>query len=179
MQVTQPTPADWPLASCSDGHRRTGHIPDAEPFERLHGLNPVIALRVEPPLRLVDALVVQQEVTALLTRRPAVIVLDVAGVVPVDEMGVLALSAVAHDAAEQGSAVVLAYPSRPLRDRLAQLGVRDVTFIYPSEPAEGESEHMVDHRHIPLAASDPETFERPTRSGLAPAHVGTTFVAET
>lgn len=81
----------------------------------------------------------QQQVEALIAQRPAAIVLDVAGLMPIDEMGVLMLPAMATDAAEEGVTVVLANPSRPLRDRLAQLGVRNLTFVYrpaPTAPTE-------------------------------------------
>jgi anti-anti-sigma regulatory factor len=96
-------------------------------FERLRSLDSVITLTVEPPLRLVEALVLREEVQALIAARPAVIVLDVAGLVPDAEMGVLMLPTVARDAAAEGIAVVVVNPSRALLDRLWQLGVRDLT----------------------------------------------------
>ena len=103
--------------------------PGSELFEHPQGLDSVITLRVGHPLTLVEAIVLQQKVLALIARRPDVIVLDVAGLMPIDEMGVLMLPAVARDAAEEGVTVALANPSPPLRDRLAQLGVHNLTFI--------------------------------------------------
>ena len=169
------TSADRSASSCPDWHRPGPQTPDTEPFERLQGLDSVITLRVGHPLTLVEAIVMQQQVKALIARRPAAIVLDVAGLMPIDEMGVLMLPAVAHDAAEDGIPVALANPSPPLRDRLAQLGVRNLTFInspVPTAPTEDEYEQETGSRPISLPPTRPEESTGLTRSGLPPAPTG-------
>ena len=96
-----------------------------------------------------------QKVPALIPRRPAAIVLDVAGLLPVDETCVLIPPGVALDAAEDGVAVALATPSPPWRDRPAQLGVRDLTVINsPVTTAPTEEEHEQENRPPRLARSD-------------------------
>jgi anti-anti-sigma regulatory factor len=123
----------------------------------------------------VEAVVMQQHVEALIAQRPAAIVLDVAGLMPLDEMGVLMLPAVAHDAAEHGIAVALANPSPLLRDRLAQLGVLDLTFFdspVPTAPTEDEYEQETGRRPTSLLPTRPEDSTGLTRSGLPPALTG-------
>jgi STAS domain len=92
------------------------------------------------------------------------IVLDVAGVMPTDEMGMLMLSALARDAAENGITVALADPSPPLRDRLAQLGVHNLTFI--------EYEQETDRRPTSLPPPGSEESTALMGSGQPPAHTG-------
>ena len=125
-RITQRTSADQPASSLPD-RQRPG--PRTAPIEHPEGVDSVVTLRVGHPLRLVEAIVMQQKVWALIARRPDVIVLDVAGILPMDDMGVLMLPNVALDAAHEGVVVALANLSPPLRDRLAQLGVRNLTFI--------------------------------------------------
>jgi anti-anti-sigma regulatory factor len=162
-------PADRSASSCPDWQRLG---PDDEPLERPPGLDSVTTLRVGHPLRLVEAVVMQQKVLALIARRPGVIVLDVAGILPMDDMGVLMLPSVALDAAEAGVAVAVANPSPPLRDRLAQLGVRNLTFIDRPVPTTAPTEDG--HETVGLPAALPPTgSEEPTRltgSGPLPAH---------
>ena len=152
------TSADWSASSCPDWHRLGPQTPDTELFERLQGLDSVITLRVGHPLTLDEAIVMQQKVLALIARRPAAIVLDVAGLIPIDEMGVLMLPTVARDAAENGIPVALANPSPPLLDRLAQLGVRNLTFInspVPTAPTEDEHEQETGSRPAALPPPGP------------------------
>jgi len=117
----------------------------------------------------------QQQVEALIAQRPAAIVLDVAGLMPIDEMGVLMLSAVPREASEDGIAVALANPSARLRDRLAQLGLHDLTFIdSPAPTAPTEDEYQQETGGLP-ASLPPTGSEETTRlmgSGLPPAHAG-------
>jgi anti-anti-sigma regulatory factor len=133
-------------------------------------------------LTLVEAIVLQQKVLALIARRPAAIVLDVAGLMPIDEMGVLMLSAVAGDAAGYGITVALANPSARLRDRLAQLGVHNLTFIIrPAEtaPTEDAYEQEAGSRRVSLPPLGPEeaTGADEVRAPIAPSGVGIHEVA--
>jgi anti-anti-sigma regulatory factor len=166
------TPADRSASSCPDWHRPG---PDTEPFEHPHGLDSVITLRVGHPYSLVEAVDMQEKVKALIARRPAAIVLDMTGVMPTDEMGMLMLSAMARDAAEDGITVALADPSPPLLARLAQLGVRNFTFINsPVPPAPTEDEHGQETGRLPasLPLTGSEGTTRLTGSGLPPVHAG-------
>jgi hypothetical protein len=97
------------------------------------------------------------------------------GVMPTDEMGMLMLSAMARDAAEDGITVALADPSPPLLARLAQLGVRNLTFINsPVPPAPTEDEHGQETGRLPasLPLTGSEGTTRLTGSGLPPVHAG-------
>ena len=170
--ITERTSADRSASSCPDWHRLG---PGTEPFEHPQGLESVMTLRVGHPLTRVEAVVMQHQVKALIAGRPAAIVLDVAGLIPIDEMGVLMLSALAREAAEDGIAVALANPSPPLRDRLTQLGVHDLTFIdspAPTAPTEDAYQQETGGPPASLPPTGPEETTRLTGSGLPPAHAG-------
>lgn len=154
--ISRRTSAELPPTTCSHWHLLGPEGPEIEMFERPQGLDSVMTLRVEPPLSLVEAMVMRHKVQGLIARCPTVIVLDVAGLLPADEMGVLVLPAVTRDAAERGIGVVLTNPSRPLRDRLSQLGVHNLTFVYDSAqtvPTEDAFERDTDRHdeHAPLS----------------------------
>ena len=154
----------------------SGLSPVPEPCsDRAQSRDSVITLRVGHPLTLVEAIDVQRKVRALIARHPAAIVLDVAGLMPTDEMGVLMLPAMAHDAAEEGVTVVLANPSRPLRDRLAQLGVRNLTFVYRPAPT-APTEDGVTSRRQPTHST---CFLRPVPRSTAGADGGPLPSAQT
>jgi anti-anti-sigma regulatory factor len=169
--ITERTSADRVPSSRPDWHGPGNS--DTELCERCQSPGAVITLRVAPPLRLVEATVLRQQVEALFAHRPAAIVLDVAGLVPDGEMGVLMLSLVARDAAAEGIAVVLANPSPALCDRLRQLGVRDLTCAdRPDLPAPTEDECGLPTGGRP-ATTPPPRPEGSTRRGSGPLPAGT------
>jgi anti-anti-sigma regulatory factor len=181
-RITKRSSADRFAPSRPDRHRRGLNTPDAELVELLPSLGSVITVRVGHPLTLVEAIDMQQKVQALIARRPAAIVLDVAEVIPIDEMGPLMLSSVARQAAEDGIAVALANVSPPLRGRLAQLGVPNLTFINgpaPTAPTPDTHGQETDSRSVPPPTLRPKESTGLTKSGLSPAHTGTGIHDET
>ena len=145
-ETIQRTSADRSTSSTRGWRLLDPHVPHAGLPERLESLDSAVTLKVGPPFGLVEAIALRAKVKTLVAHHPAAIVLDMDGLLPLDEMGVLMLPTLARDAARTGSAVVVANPSRPLHDRLVQLGVRDLTFVdrRASTPTEDEGEQEAD-----------------------------------
>ena len=172
-QTTRRTSGDRSTSSTHGWRVLDPHAPDAGLLARLQSLDTAVTLKVRPPFRLPEAIALQAEVKALIARRPAPIVLDMDGLLPLDEMGVLMLSTLARDAAGEGAAVVLANPSRPLHDRLVQLGIHDLTLVdrrVPT-PTEDEGEQGADG-HGEVLPSSPCPFCGTLRQGRTPVPDG-------
>lgn len=119
--------------------RRSGH----EAAPAASGLSATIeaddlttVIRLRGSLRAATAATVRETVETVLATRPAGVVLDLAGVVAEDELGLWVVPAVAGDAQRCGVLLTVVAPDRKLRIRLRRLGARPIE-ITDTAPVQG------------------------------------------
>lgn len=101
------------------GYGGTGAVDPPTPAQ-------VAVLRLTGPLRLAGVPMLRRAVAAALRGPPLTLVIDVAGLVAADEMGLVVFAEVTDTAGRAGVRLVLAAPTPILRERLRQLGARNL-----------------------------------------------------